>query len=125
MKINCIGFENTKHIQTDMETLRFLCKKGKDKLELQTLNGNHYKTTPASINLFINMINPIFFHSAKVNLVLIDPSEFSQNYVPFLKDVDGILVKTPYALEVMRTCLIQSNLFESSKEVDEKLHLVL
>ena len=103
MKVNCISYDNILHVQTDIEAIRFLFKKTKDKLEITAVNGHHYKCPSASINLFINMINPGFFINAKVNLVLIDLSEFPSSMLHTLKDVDGILVKTRYAYDVIKS----------------------
>ena len=102
MKVNCISYENIQHVQTDIESIRFLFKKTKDNLEIAAVNGHHYTCPPASINFFINMINPVFFTNAKVNLVLLDPSEFPSSMLHTLKDVDGILVKTQYAYDVIK-----------------------
>ena len=123
MKVNCISYDTIKHVQTDMESIRFLFKKSKDTVECQLINGHHYKCSPASINLFINMINPCMFISAKVNLVLIDPSEFPVNKLYTLKDADGILVKTKYAYDVIYSECILLGLY-TKEELLQKLHYI-
>ena len=123
MKVNCISYENIKHVQTDIESIRFLFKKTKDKLEFAAVNGHHYNCPPASINFFINMINPVFFTNAKVNLVLLDPSEFPTSMLHTLKDVDGILVKTQYYYDVIKNECTKLGIF-TKDELHNKLHLV-
>ena len=123
MKVNCISYENIKHIQTDIEAIRFLFKKSKDKLDFSAVNGHHYKCPAASINLFINMINPCLFRYAKINLVIIDPSEFPTSMLHTLKDVDGILVKTKYAYDVIHSECNNLGIF-TKEELNKKLHLV-
>lgn len=123
MKVNCISHENIRHVQTDIESIRFLFKKSKDKLEFSTVNGHHYKCPSASINLFINMINPCLFTYAKINLVIIDPSEFPTSMLHTLKDVDGILVKTQYAYDVIHSECNKLKIF-TKEELNKKLHLV-
>ena len=123
MKINLIGIESVKHFQTDIETIRFITKKCKDKIDIECVNGNHYKCPNASINFFINTLNPSFFKNAKTNIILLDPSQFSIHLLPFLKDVDVILVKTLYSLDVLKTILIQKKIY-TAEECNEKIHYI-
>ena len=122
MKVNCISYDSVSHIQTDMESIRFMFKKCKDKLDVKSVNGHHFKCEPASINIFINMINPCLLKYAKVNLVILDPSEFQTNMIYTLKDVDGILVKTKYAYDIISSECIRQGVF-SKDEVQEKIYL--
>ena len=123
MKVNCISSTNIKHVQTDMESIRVLFKKCKDSIEFQSVNGYHFKCSPASINLFINMVNPCFYTQAKVNLILLDPSEFTTNKMYALKDMDGILVKTKYAYDVVYSECIRLGIF-TKDELAHRLHLI-
>ena len=123
MKVNCISYDSVSHIQTDMESIHFMFKKCKDKLDIKSVNGHQFKCEPASINIFINMINPCLLKYAKVNLVLVDPSEFQTNMIYTLKDVDGILVKTKYAYDIISSECIRQGIFLKN-EVQEKIHMI-
>ena len=122
MKVNCISYDSVSHIQTDMESIHYMFRKCKDKLDVKSVNGNHFKCDPASINIFINMINPCLLKYAKVNLVLLDPSEFQTNMIYTLKDVDGILVKTKYAYDIISSECIRQGIF-SKNDLRNKIHL--
>lgn len=103
MKINIVANNSTEHIQVDIQTIQLQLRKLKEKPEVSVANASHYKCNNASINLFVNTINPLFFHHAKMNVGLYDPSCIQKSELYMLCDLDFIYVKSDYAKNVFET----------------------
>jgi hypothetical protein len=109
MKINLIVNQATEHNQVDVETLQNNLRKCKEKPEIAIYNASHFKCNNASINLFVNVINPLFFNHAKLNVGVYDPNCIGKEEMYMLADLNRIYVKTKYAKQILESELGKYN----------------
>ena len=105
MKINIISASNLTNAATDVEVLKFMFKKSREKIDVQDVNVNNYKCPNASINIFLQGINYQFLHHAKINIAIVDHENMTESVVDYLPNMDYVFCKSDYSFSVIETAL--------------------
>jgi hypothetical protein len=60
------------------------------------------ETAPVDLNIFLEIVNPLLVHVAKVNVLVPNQEWFYRNWTPYLDRLDFIWCKTEYARELFQ-----------------------
>jgi len=100
VRIQLIGHDNGLGLSQDVKVLRSV---------LEPRHEVHFTpwTTPRrdvryDVNIFLELVNPVFFGQARVNYGLLNPEWTLPNFVPHLRRFDAILCKTHDAVECFK-----------------------
>lgn len=94
MKINIIYSKLDQLAITDANILNFLFRKIKHTISPNFIDLNSSTCENASINIFIETVNPLLIPYSKTNILLIDGSSFRKAYISHLKNIDYVFTKT-------------------------------
>ena len=75
------------------------------------------QTAPATINIFLEIINPLLVHYAKINILIPNQEWFYRDWFPYLDLMDFIWTKTNTA----NKCFKESNDLQQTQGNVEKL----
>ena len=98
---NAYGLSNdAKLLVKYLDQVLFL---GKDiKIKVRAVNTNSFDTTNVDINFFLEVMNPLLFHTAKVNVLIPNQEWFYDHWTPYLDNIDYIWCKSDTAYELFR-----------------------
>lgn len=106
IKINLITYNNQYGLTNDMKMLAKLLEKYfKSKLEIKIVDFFHYKAPRADINIFLETVSKILFKYADINILIPNQEWYYKSWIPYLNDIDYILVKTKYAEEIFKSLI--------------------
>jgi glycosyltransferase involved in cell wall biosynthesis len=94
MKVNIIYPKNDQIAITDANILNFLFRKIKHNITPKFVDLNSSTCENASMNIFIEIVNPLLIPYAKTNILLVDGSSFQKSYVSTLRNIDHVFTKT-------------------------------
>lgn len=80
----------------------FICK-------VRPVQAFQTDTAPVDINIFLEIVNPLLLHSAKVNILIPNHEWFYNHWEPYLDLFDFIWCKTEYACQLFRELLEPHN----------------
>ena len=106
IKINLITYNNQYGLTNDMIMLcKLLEKYFKSKLEIKIVDFFHYKAPRADINIFLETVSKILFKYANINILIPNQEWYYRTWIPYLEEIDFILVKTKYAEEIFKSLI--------------------
>lgn len=108
MKINLIYGNLTPNISLDIEVLKLLFRKFKEKIEIIETNVIGYKSKDATINIFFNYVNLQFLGNAKSNILIVEHSSFQKQWLETLHLFDAVFTKTAQSLSILKSYLSES-----------------
>ena len=72
----------------------------KVKIRVRPVSNYSYQTGYVDINIFLETLNPVLFHYAKINILIPNPEWFYQDWVPYLENIDSVWAKTKYSYDL-------------------------
>ena len=110
MKINLIYSNLTPNIVMDLQILKLLFKKFKEKIEIVETNVIGYKCNDSTINVFFNYVNLQYLNNAKTNILIFEHTSFQKEWLETLPLVDVIFTKTNQSYTTLKSYLSQTDL---------------
>ena len=103
MKINVISHNNGHSLTEDSQTLAYTIKKlyRKKKIKFDYFSFRAPSAKVGDVNIFVGIINYNLFKYAPINILVVDPHKFNKKWIPVLKKIDYVLVKTRYSYDIM------------------------
>ncbi len=106
VKINIITYNNQYGLTNDMKMMAKLLERHfKGKLEIKLVDFFHYKAPRADINIFLETMSKTLCQYADINVLIPNQEWYYRTWIPYLEDIDYILVKTKYAEELFKSLL--------------------
>lgn len=104
LRINLITYNNQYGLTNDMRMLAKMLEKhfGK-RIEIKMVDFFHYKAPQADVNIFLETISKSLMKYADVNVLIPNQEWYYKTWIPYLEDIDYILVKSKYAEELFKS----------------------
>ena len=102
IKINFITYNNGYGLSNDMKLLQKRLTKLYNNIEIFFCNYYDHNIPNANINIFFEVISNLLIPKANYNILIPNQEWFYKTWVPYLKDIDLILVKTKYAENIFK-----------------------
>jgi hypothetical protein len=67
------------------------------RIEIKMVDFFHYKAPQADVNIFLETISKSLIKYADVNVLIPNQEWYYKTWIPYLEDIDYILVKSKYA----------------------------
>jgi len=101
MRINLIGNFGTKGLMQDSMIIRgMLTMCYGEKTEIRKVPHVFPQCEDAEINVFLEVINPSLFSFAEKNIWIPNPEWTCKTWLPYLKSIDEVWVKTKEAFNL-------------------------
>jgi hypothetical protein len=103
VKINLITYNNQYGLTNDMRMLAKMLEKhfGK-RIDIKMVDFFHYKAPQADVNIFLETISKSLIKYADVNVLIPNQEWYYKTWIPYLEDIDYILVKSKYAEDLFK-----------------------
>ena len=96
--VNIITYNNQSGLTNDVTILKKILENQDYKVNI--VDYFKYECPLASINIFLEVLNPILFHFSKINILIPNQEWFYKTWLPYLPKLDYILVKTRYSEKI-------------------------
>ena len=100
MRINLIGNFGSKGLMQDAMILRGLLTNAHGEVQIRKVHHSMPQCSDAEINIFIEVINPSLLSYAAKNIWILNTEWTYKTWIPYLKMVDEVWVKTREARDI-------------------------